>query len=161
MELVHRTNYWGAWLEGRDTDDETGGLQLLWCQAVAAGAPPCCRGFGARSVWLSADTLRDVHDGEWDLWRVSCAEGRSADHLFTKYVLAPSHADLAEWNDDCEDPSEDWWFEGSGRFRSGLGILQAVLQGRLHRRDYAVAHCHVGVLLEEPLFVGRAHRARG
>ena len=50
LQLVHRTNYRGKALCGRCGDADTGGLALLWTQAVYpredGAARPCCFGFG-------------------------------------------------------------------------------------------------------------------
>ena len=141
LQLVHRTNYRGKVLTGRCGDSDTGGLELLWTQAVYprddGTARPCCFGFGKRSVWVTPDMLRTQHESIWELWHVGSEDGYTAGHRFHKFVLMPRGADEEETEVEYSDSDSD-----------RLGVLPAPrLSGLLER---AVGARGVGALPERP-----------
>ena len=65
MKLIHRTNYWGTWIDSSDLDDDVP-FDVIWTQAVRDNDGPCCHGFGRRSVQVTnSDFVDDCND-----WRL-------------------------------------------------------------------------------------------
>jgi len=91
MKLIHRTNYWGREIIPCDSrQDPDIGIDLIWVQALEEDdEPPCCRGFGKRSVAVIQQDFRHWHKGDWVLWEVSGTRGRDECHYFYKFVLVP------------------------------------------------------------------------
>ncbi len=50
MELVHRTNYWGKYINVRDSDDNKVPFTDIWTQVMNDIEPSCFRNFGRRGV---------------------------------------------------------------------------------------------------------------
>lgn len=162
IELVHRTGYLGRILTPT-ADPNLGEIPLLWTQAIPweEQQRPCCPGFGSRSVQIQGGLLKEVHAGAWGLWHVGWRRGdRNRDHLFHDFVLAMDSG----WMDDYAS-GRGWDLVGAGKFRRGMGILQAGLpffKNKWHttatdeygylvvsREDWedVQVHCHVGILL--------------
>ena len=88
LRLVHRTNYWGQYIDATDMDDDVS-FDAIWVQAMIDGDPCCCHGFGQRGVAVNNQDLADEYNGWWSLFFVNGREGRSVRHYFYKFVLIP------------------------------------------------------------------------
>jgi len=91
MKLVHRTNYWGREIiPCNSRQDSEIDMDLIWVQALEEDdEPPCCRGFGERSVTVDEQDFYHWDDDDWMLWLVSETRGRSESHYFYKFLLLP------------------------------------------------------------------------
>ena len=91
MKLVHRTNYWGREIiPNNSRQDFEIDMALIWVQALEeVYEPPCCRGFGERSVLVVRQDFYSWHKGDWVLWKVSSTRGLNESHYFYKFLLVP------------------------------------------------------------------------
>ena len=92
MRLVHRTNFWGRRIDPNDSrQDNEINMDLIWVQALEDDDdPPCCHGFGKRTVDISRNRIFvDWDRGDWILWKVSAVPGRDQSHWFFKFLLIP------------------------------------------------------------------------
>ena len=88
MKLIHRTNYWGEWIDASGMDDEVP-FDVIWTQAVSNHSSGCCHGFGRRPVAVVNSDFVDEDLEWWHVFRVSNQYGRTDGHYFYKFVALP------------------------------------------------------------------------
>mmetsp|Transcript_13356 Transcript_13356/g.32953 ORF Transcript_13356/g.32953 Transcript_13356/m.32953 type:complete len:157 (+) Transcript_13356:67-537(+) len=86
MRLIHRTNYYGKFVEPRSRGDDSVPFEALWVQATDDG-DSCCYGFGRREIEVTGSLIWSFHSGYWNLWFVEKEQGYADE--FYKFALVP------------------------------------------------------------------------
>lgn len=153
MRLVHRTNYWGKWIDPTDVDDEVH-FDAIWVQAMIDGDSCCCHGFGRRGVAVNDQDLVDEFDGWWwSLFNVSGEQGRSSGHYFYKFVLIPQGTH-GYGKRGCSQ--RGWGYVGEVHAQSALQGLDDRL--RVYDEDQTgdFNHVHIGIMMDS-LYAGQGN----
>ena len=147
MKLIHRTNYWGKYINSSNRDDEVD-FDAIWAQAVGNHDRPCCRGFGRRSVKVMNSDFMEQHNGWWSVFRVSMRRGRNKSHYFYKFVAIP-HGIRNYGKKSCIQRRQ-WKYEGEFDASDGDAInqLKEILREYLEKDDDDINHVHVGIYMD-------------
>mmetsp|Transcript_20055 Transcript_20055/g.40902 ORF Transcript_20055/g.40902 Transcript_20055/m.40902 type:complete len:155 (-) Transcript_20055:138-602(-) len=153
VELVHRTNYWGKYIDATNMDDEVN-FDAIWVQCVYDGHRTCCPNFGARRVGVTENDLVNEHNGWWSLFRVSSTWGRSPGHYFRKFVLIPQGTH-GYGKRGCAQ--RGWEYEGEVVASNARDQLVNLLSCYLDDQE-DFTHVHIGIMMDQ-LYAGQGHSA--
>ena len=154
LRLVHRTNYWGQYIDPSDTDEDVH-FDAIWVQAMIDGDQCCCRGFGRRGVAVSDEDLTDEYDGWWSLFYVTGRYGRSDDHFFYKFVLIPQGT-YGYGKRGCAQ--RGWRYEGEVHSSSACDGLDKILRyDYFYDQSNDIIHAHIGIMMDRPLLAGHGN----
>ena len=157
MRLLHLTDSADAYVAGSDRDKEVC-FTAVWTQAVHGDDEPCCPGFGRSSVrvfpWHLTPNWEEDGDVYWNLFYISCTQGRKAHHFFYKYVFVP--ADMPGYGKkSCK--RRGWSFIGSVLPRPSFDWnqqrphdcnLRQLISPHFDLDDGDINHVHIGIMLE-------------
>ena len=149
LRLVHRTNYWGQYIDASDVDDDVN-FDAIWVQAMIDGKPCCCRGFGERGVAVNNQDISDEHSDWWSLFFVNGRRGRSEAHYFHKFVLIPQGTH-GYGKRGCAD--RGWRFEGQVFAARACEDLDDLLRSFFYDDTDDVNHVHIGIMMDQ-LYAG-------
>ena len=124
MKLIHRTNYWGEWIDASGMDDEVP-FDVIWTQAVSNHSSGCCHGFGRRPVAVVNSDFVDEDPEWWHVFRVSNQYGRTDGHYFYKFVALPQGT-YGYGKRGCA--ALGWRWVGEFHAKNALDGLEDVLQ---------------------------------
>ena len=144
MKLIHRTNYWGTWIDSSDMDDDVP-FDAIWTQAVLDHQGSCCYGFGRRAVHVVNSDFVDEDNGWWHVFKVNQQSGRTPGHYFYKFVALPQGT-YGYGKRGCAARGWDW--EGEFVASNALDGMESVLSRYLWMDDDDFNHVHVGVKME-------------
>lgn len=153
MKLIHRTNYWGEYIDASDRDKDIP-FDAIWVQAVRE-TWGCCRGFGRRCVVVQNNDFTNEHDGVWNIFLVDEQSGRNEYHHFQKFVALPERT-YGFGKKRCA--KLDWQWLGEFHARKASETLDNVLEDYLNdynkdsEEDGIFYHVHIGIKMN-----GRLH----
>jgi len=146
MKLIHRTNYWGQWIDAFDMDDEVP-FNVIWTQAVSDRSSGCCQGFGRRGVLVDDSDFDSESPAWWHVFQVSSQYGRTDGHFFYKFVALPQGT-YGYGKRGCA--ALGWSWVGEFHARNAIESLEEVLEDYLEEynqsRDFH--HVHLGIKME-------------
>ena len=145
MKLIHRTNYWGTWVNSSNIDDDVP-FDVVWTQAVGDYDGCCCHGFGRRSVQVVNSDFVDEDEGWWHVFKVNGQRGRSPGHYFYKFAALPQGT-YGYGKRGCA--ALGWTWEGEFHASNALDGMEQVLDTYLNMEDDDFNHVHVGVKMEQ------------
>lgn len=147
MKLIHRTNYWGQWIDTSDMDNDVP-FDVIWTQAVGDHSTGCCRGFGVRQVAVVNSDFEREDPGWWHVFKVSNQYGRSDGHYFYKFVALPQGT-YGFGKRGCA--SLGWSWEGEFLAGNAMSELEEVLAEYLEESNQTsdFHHVHLGVKMEQ------------
>ena len=147
MKLIHRTNYWGQWIDPSDTDSEVP-FDVIWAQAVSDHSSGCCRGFGTRAVDVLNSDFVDEDPEWWHVFLVSSQRGRTDSHFFYKLVTLPQGT-YGYGRRGCA--ALGWSWVGEFCAGSALERLANALEPYLeeYNRSSDFHHVHLGIKMEK------------
>ena len=147
MKLIHRTNYWGKWIDASDNDGEVP-FDVIWTQAVSEHSSGCCHGFGRRAVEVINSDFVEEDPEWWHVFRVSSQYGRNEANYFYKLVTLPQGT-YGYGKRGCAALGWSW----VGEFQAGNALhdLEDVLQDYLeeYNQSREIHHVHLGVKMEQ------------
>ena len=156
LRLVHRTNYWGQWIDSTDLDPDVN-FDAIWVQAMIDGESCCCHGFGRRGVAVSNQDLEDecppFAQGWWSLFQVSGTHGHSAGHYFYKFVLIPQGTH-GYGKRGCAQ--RGWTYVGEAHSQSACDHLDSILRSYYHDQSGDFNHVHIGIKMDT-LYAGQGN----
>jgi len=148
MQLIHRTNYWGEYIDPSN-DDEDVPFDVIWVQAVDDNSTTgCCPGFGRRRVNVHGSDLKEVYDGWWHIFLVSDERGtRNRGHYFYKFVTLPQSTP-GYGKKGCAKLG--WRWVGEFHARKTKRTLDDVLEDYLEMYNASddVHHVHIGIKMD-------------
>ena len=145
MKLIHRTNYWGSYINSSCMDDEVD-FDAIWAQAVGDYDGPCCPGFGRRSVEVVNSDFSSEHNGWWSVFEVSSQRGYSSSHYFYKFAVIPQG--IPHYGKKSCTQSRGWTYKGEFRSWNALEELENILEYYLELDDDDINHVHVGIYMD-------------
>lgn len=147
MKLIHRTNYWGQWIDAADMDNDVP-FDVIWTQAVGDHSTGCCRGFGVRQVAVVNSDFEKEDPGWWHVFKVSNQYGRSDGHYFYKFVALPQGT-YGFGKRGCA--SLGWSWEGEFLAGNAMSELEEVLAEYLEENNQTsdFHHVHLGVKMDQ------------
>ncbi|CAB9512712.1 expressed unknown protein [Seminavis robusta] len=149
MQLVHRTNYWGKYIDSSNTDDEVD-FDAIWAMALNDGDWHCCPGFGRRWVEVVNSDFRDEYDGWWSVFLVSERRGHSDGHYFYKFVAIPQGT-YSYGKKGCQQ--RGWSYQGEFEADNARDQLESILDYWLNLDDDDFIHIHIGIWMDQ-LYTG-------
>lgn len=146
MKLIHRTNYWGEWIDPSGIDDEVP-FNVIWTQAVSDHASGCCHGFGRRPVTVENSDFVDEDPEWWHVFQVSSQYGRTEGHYFYKFVTLPQGT-YGYGKRGCA--ALGWTWRGEFHARNALVDLEDLLSDYLEEYNQSsdFHHVHLGVKMD-------------
>ena len=147
MKLIHRTNYWGQWIDSSDTDSEVP-FDVIWAQAVSDHSRGCCHGFGKRVVDILNSDFVDEDPEWWHVFQVSSQYGRTDGHFFYKLVTLPQGT-YGYGKRGCA--ALGWSWVGEFCAGSALDGLEDALEPYLEEYNQSsdFHHVHLGIKMEK------------
>ena len=148
MKLIHRTNYWGNYIDSSygDRDDEVD-FDAIWAQAVGDYDGPCCpRGFGRRSVEVVNSDFMEEHNSWWSVFLVSSQRGGSSCHYFYKFAVIPQG--IPHYGKKSCIQRRGWTYKGEFYAGDALEDLENILEYYLELDDDDINHVHVAIYME-------------
>ncbi len=145
MKLIHRTNYWGTYIDSSDRDDEVS-FDAIWAQAVDDYRGPCCRGFGERSVRVADSDFQEEHNDYWSIFKVSGRRGNNPSHYFYKFVVIPQGIPRYG-KKGCA--SRGWTYIGEFHAQEALAALERKLKRYMEGDTDDFNHVHIGLWMEQ------------
>ena len=147
MKLIHRTNYWGEWIDASGMDEEVP-FDVIWTQAVSNHSSGCCHGFGRRPVAVVNSDFVSEDPAWWHVFQVSNQYGRTDGHYFYIFVALPQGT-YGYGKRGCA--ALGWSWEGEFNARNALDGLEDVLQGYLEEYNQSsdFHHVHLGIKMNK------------
>lgn len=156
MKLIHRTNYWGEYIDASDRDRDVS-FNAIWVQAVGENWG-CCRGFGRRCVVVQNNDFTKEHDGLWNIFLISEQSGSNEGHYFYKFVALPKNT-YGYGKKNCAKLK--WQWVGEFNAYTARENLDDVLEDYLDENkddsdDDVFYHVHIGIKMN-----GKLHAPKG
>lgn len=156
MQLIHKTNYWGKWIDaGQSNGDDDVSFDAIWVQVLRDNQPPCCHGFGNRTVYVVDSDFVRQDAGWWSLFLVNGRRGHNPNHYFYKFVAIPQGL-YGYGKRGCAN--RGWIYKGEFRAKNALSSLGDLLSGLFYQNkfDDDKNHYHLGIWMNNThLYAGR------
>lgn len=151
MQLIHRTNYWGEYIESNSNDPDVD-FDAIWAMALDDDDRDCCSGFGNRRVPVYNRDFKEEDNGWWSLFLVNSRRGDyNSGHYFYKFVAIPQGI-YGYGKRGCQQ--RGWVYKGEFEASSALQDLDDLLDDYIRKYDDDVNHVHVGLWMDE-LYAGK------